>query len=297
MATRVLTSPAGERAVGVEVVQNGRPSMVEAGTVVIACGAVNSAALLLRSASPAHPNGVGNSSGLVGRNYMQHTCTLLMAAGLRRNTTRFQKTLAVNDYYYGEPGYPFPMGGLQTIGKLDAAMLATGARRLLPRSLLSQLSGRSTDWLVMSEDISEPENAVGLTSDGGIRVAWRPTNLGSHRRLVRRARAALRSAGYPLIFHQRLGVESNPHQCGTVRFGADPATSVLDPLCRSHDVSNLFVIDASFLPSSAAVNPALTIAAQALRVAECAFGAGRSNRTELGQRESEEDTDGRRRHG
>jgi len=286
MATRILTSPAGERAVGVEVVRNGRPSAVEAGTVVVACGAVNSAALLLRSANPAHPNGVGNSSGLIGRNYMQHTCTLLMAVGPHRNGTKFQKTLAVNDYYYGEPGYRFPMGGLQTIGKVDGAMLAAGARRLVPRSLLAQLSGRSTDWLVMSEDIPHPENTVELTSDGRIRVAWRPTNLASHRRLVRRARAALRSAGYPLIFHQQLGVESNPHQCGTARFGADPARSVLDPLCRSHDVPNLFVIDASFFPSSAAVNPALTIAAQALRVAEHAFGAGRLDRTELGQGES-----------
>ena len=274
MATRVVTTPAGDRAAGVEVVRDRRRSVVEADTVVVACGAVNSATLLLRSATPAHPNGAGNSSGLVGRNYMQHTCTLLMAvAPLRRNTTKFQKTLAVNDYYYGEPGYPYPMGGWQTIGKVDGPMLATGARRLVPRSLLSQVAGRSTDWLVMSEDVTHPDNRIELTGDGRIRLAWRPTNLDSHRRLVRRARTALRRAGYPLIFHQLLGVESNPHQCGTVRFGSDPATSVLDPSCRSHDISNLFVIDASFFPSSAAVNPALTIAAQALRVADIAFGA------------------------
>ena len=141
MATRVITTPAGDHAVGVEIVHNGRRSVVAAGTVVAACGAVNSAALLLRSATPMRPNGVGNSSGQVGRNYMQHTCTLLMAiAPLRRNATKFQKTLAVNDYYYGEPGYPYPMGGWQTIGKLDAAMLATGARRFIPRSLLAQLA-------------------------------------------------------------------------------------------------------------------------------------------------------------
>ena len=206
---------------------------------------------------------------------MQHTCTLLMAvAPLRRNTTKFQKTLAVNDYYYGEPGYPYPMGGLQTIGKLDAPMLATGTRRLLPRPVLSLLARRSTDWLVMSEDLPHPGNRVELTGDGRIRLAWQPTNLASHRRLIRRARTALRRAGYPLIFQQTLGVESNPHQCGTARFGMDPATSVLDASCRSHDVSNLFVVDASFFPSSAAVNPALTIAAQALRVADTAFDAG-----------------------
>ena len=286
MATRVRTDPGGERAVGVEVIRDGRRSVVEAGTVVVACGAVNSAALLLRSAHPAHPNGVGNSSGLVGRNYMQHTCTLLMAVRLRRNTTKFQKTLAVNDYYDGEPGYRYPMGGLQTIGKLDAAMIAAGRGRFLPGSLRSQLAGRSTDWLVMSEDIAHPDNKVTLTGDGQIRLAWRPTNLDSHQRLVRRARAALRGSGYPLIFGQRLGVESNPHQCGTARFGEDPSTSVLDASCRSHDVPNLFVVDASFFPSSAAVNPALTIAAQALRVADRAFGASLLNRAEPGRAES-----------
>ena len=287
MVTRVIMAPDGGHAAGVEVVHHGRRSVVEAGTVVVACGAVNSAALLLRSATPAHPNGVGNSSGVVGRNYMQHTCTLLMAiAPLRRNTTKFQKTLAVNDYYFGESGYRYPMGGLQTIGKIDAAMLATGSRRFVPRSLLAQLAARSTDWLVMSEDIAHRDNRVELTADGRIRLAWRPTNLDSHRRLVRRARTALRRAGYPLIFHQLLGVESNPHQCGTVRFGEDPVTSALDPSCRSHDVSNLFVIDASFFPSSAAVNPALTIAAQALRVADVAFGAKVLNRAGLRQAKS-----------
>lgn len=292
LATRIITTPAGDHAVGVEVSRDGRLSIVEAGTLVVACGAVNSAALLLRSATPAHPRGVANSSGLVGRNYMQHTCTMLLAvAPLRRNPTKFQKTLAVNDYYFGEPGYPYPMGGWQTIGKVDGVMLATGARRFLPRSLLAELAGRSTDWLVMSEDIAHPDNNVELTDGGQIRVAWRPTNLSSHRRLVRRARAALRRAGYPLIFQQRLGVESNPHQCGTLRSGQDPATSVLDPSCRTHDVSNLFVVDASFFPSSAAVNPALTVAAQALRVADVAFRAGVLDRAGQHQSESQEDRD------
>ena len=125
----------------------------------------------------------------------------------------------------------------------------------------------------MSEDLPHPDNRVELTADGRIKVAWRPTNVASHRRLIQRARTALRRAGYPLIFQQGLGAESNPHQCGTARFGQDPSTSVLDHLCRAHDVPNLIVLDASFFPSSAAVNPALTIAAQALRVADVAFGA------------------------
>ena len=119
----------------------------------------------------------------------------------------------------------------------------------------------------MSEDLPEPGNRVTLGASDAIRVQWKPNNLISHNRLVNAAREMMRSAGYPLVFTRAMGIETSSHQCGTVRFGVDPETSVLDPLCRTHDVRNLYVVDASFFPSSAAMNPALTIAAQALRVA------------------------------
>jgi choline dehydrogenase-like flavoprotein len=273
LVTRVLTDEAGTRAVGVEVARDGKRQVIYGGSVVLACGAVNSAALLLRSISPSHPDGLANSSGLVGRNYMQHTCSILMAVGMRRNRTKFQKTLAVNDYYFGDEAYPHSMGGIQTIGKIQADMLAVGVGRLAPKGVRSLLAGRSTDWLVMTEDIPQEANRVVLASSGKIRVSWRPTNMDSHRALVRRAKRMLHSAGYPVIVSTLLGVESNPHQCGTARFGEDPSSSVLDSLCRSRDVKGLLVVDASFFPSSSAVNPALTIAAQALRVSAQVFGA------------------------
>ncbi len=267
-ARRLLTDTAGRRIEAVEVERDGDHLTVRALLVVVACGAVNSAALLLRSATDAHPRGLANSSGLVGRNYMVHNNTALMAVHPGRvNRTVFQKTLAVNDFYLPGPGRPYPLGNIQLLGKLQAGML-TADQRFVPRPLLGAMAARSVDWWVMSEDLPDPENRVTLGPGGAVQVHWRPNNLAAHERLIAQARRMMRRAGYPLVFTRRMGIETNSHQCGTVRCGHDPATSVLDPYCKAHDLENLYVVDASFFPSSSATNPALTIAAQALRVAE-----------------------------
>jgi choline dehydrogenase-like flavoprotein len=267
-ARRLLTDPSGRQVTAVEVERDGARVEVHAGLVVVACGAVNSAALLLRSASGSHPDGLANSSGQVGRNYMVHNNTALMAVDPRhRNPTVFQKTLAVNDFYLRGPGWQYPLGNLQMLGKLQAGMLAA-AQPLVPRPILQEMAHRSVDWWVMSEDLPEPENRISLDPGGAIRVHWRPNNRVAHRRLVAEAGRMMRAAGYPLVLTQTMGIETNSHQCGTARMGTDPGRSVLDPYCRAHDVDNLYVVDSSFFPSSAAMNPALTIAAQALRVAD-----------------------------
>jgi choline dehydrogenase-like flavoprotein len=197
-----------------------------------------------------------------------HNNTAVMAVHpTRRNPTVFQKTLAVNDFYLRGPDRPYPLGNLQLLGKLQAGML-TANQPLVPHPVLEAMANRSVDWWVMSEDLPDPDNRVTLAANGTIRVRWKPNNLVAHAELVQAARQMLRRAGYPLVLTQRMGIETNSHQCGTLRFGHDPATSVLDPCCRAHDVENLYVVDASFFPSSAATNPALTIAAQALRVAD-----------------------------
>jgi choline dehydrogenase-like flavoprotein len=267
LARRLISN--GDKVTAVEIERDGQTARLRAETFVVSCGAVNSAALLLRSASPVHPDGLGNSSGLVGRNYMVHTNTALMAINpFRVNRTVFQKTMAINDYYFeGEHGHPFPLGNLQLLGKLQAGMLTANQRRV-PKPLLSGLTRRSIDWWVMSEDLPDPENRVTIASDGQIHVRYRPNNLRAHMRLLKAAKRILKRAGFPIIFVQRMGIETNSHQCGTMRFGTDHQTSVLNEYCQTHDLSNLFVVDSSFFPSSSAVNPALTIAAQALRVAD-----------------------------
>ena len=267
-ARRLLTDENGKQVTAVELEKDGTILQVQADVFVVSCGAVNSAALLLRSANNAHPEGLANSSGQVGRNYMVHNNTAIMGVDpRRRNPTLFQKTMAVNDYYTRGPDWPYPLGNLQLLGKLQAGML-TAAKPFVPGPILQGMADHSVDWWVMSEDLPDPENRVTLASDGGIRVRWKFNNRVTHEKLIEAAKTMVREAGYPLVLVERMGIETNSHQCGTLRFGYDPGKAVLDPFCKAHDLNNLYVVDSSFFPSSAAMNPALTIAAQALRVAD-----------------------------
>jgi choline dehydrogenase-like flavoprotein len=268
LATRIETNRRGDVVAGIVVERDGERLTVEGDVVVLAAGAVNSAALLLRSATDRHPTGLGNSSGLVGRNYMVHNNSVLVAIDPRRpNPTVFQKTIAVNDFYRAgrDARFLYPMGNLQPVGKLQGAMMR-GAAPVAPGWSLDLASRFSVDWWVMSEDLPDPANRITLDAGGNIVVHWRPNNLAAHDRLMFHAKAMLRRAGFPMLVSRQMGIETNSHQCGTLRFGHDPRTSVLDPFCRAHDLDNLYAVDASFFPSSAAVNPALTVAAQALRV-------------------------------
>jgi choline dehydrogenase-like flavoprotein len=197
---------------------------------------------------------------------MMHNNAHIVAVDLdRRNDVTFQKTLSVNDWYL-DGGNGYPLGAMQLIGKVQGVMMKTAAPRAIPLALLSRIAGRSVEWLIMAEDLPSRENRV--TLDGGrIKTARVARGVRTHRSLLARVKRLLRSAGYDAILTQHFDISMNSHQCGTVVAGVDPATSVLDPWCRAHDVENLWVVDAGFFPSSAAMNPALTIAAQALRVA------------------------------
>ena len=267
-AMRLTTNPSGDRVVAVEVVRNGDTVRVEAPLFVVSCGAVNSAALLLRSAAAAHPDGIANSSGLVGRRYMAHLATMMQGFHpFRMNDTVFQKTVAINDYYLRGPDGDYPLGQIQSQGRTHAVMAQTVVP-WIPLWAYQAWVSRGVDWLAMSEDLPDRDNRVSLEKDGRIRLHYRPNNLRAHRQLVREMARLLRRAGFWAIVKHSHGARDTTHQCGTLVFGHDPRASVLDPYCRTHDVHNLFVVDASFFPSSAAVNPALTIAAQALRVAD-----------------------------
>jgi choline dehydrogenase-like flavoprotein len=267
-ALRLVTDARGGRVVAAEVLRGGRRVRVTGDTFVVSCGAVNSAALLLQSASDRHPGGLANSSGLVGRRYMAHLSTMMEAVHpWRVNPTVFQKTVAVNDFYRAGHGRPYPLGHLQSQGRAHGPIVQA-AVPVLPRRFCDAVVRRGVDWLAMSEDLPRESNRVTVEGDGRIRLSYRPNNLGPHRELVREARRMFRRAGYWPVITWSFNVRNTTHQCGTLVFGTDPRTSVLDPWCRSHDVENLFVVDASFFPSSAAVNPGLTIIAQALRVAD-----------------------------
>jgi choline dehydrogenase-like flavoprotein len=267
-ARRLLTNGCGRHVEAVDVERNGETVRVEAPLVIVSCGAVNSAALLLRSANDKHPDGLANSSGLVGRRYMAHLATMMQGFHpFKRNETVFQKTVAINDYYLrGTEDMPYPLGQIQSQGRTHGVMAQTVVP-WIPLWAYDAWVARGVDWLAISEDLPRDENCITLSPDGRIRLHYRPNNVSSHGRLVSEMKRILRGLGFWVVVAHSHKEKNTTHQCGTLCFGSDPRTSVLDPFCRTHDVENLFVVDASFFPSSAAVNPGLTIAAQALRVA------------------------------
>jgi len=265
---KVLTDDTGNHATGVECIIAGTAATITAGAVVVSCGAVNSAALLLRSATEHHPNGLANSSDQLGRNYMVHNNSIMVGINpFRRNRSVFQKTLYFNDFYlHGTPDHPYPLGHVQLIGKLQGPMVKA-QQPCMPMWALNMATRRSIDWWLFTEDLPDPDNRVTLRDDGTIQIAWTPNNVRAHEVLVRETGRLVRKLGYPILFTRRTGIEVNSHQAGTVRAGADRATSVVDLDCRTHDIENLFVVDSGFFPSLPVMNPALTIAANAFRVA------------------------------
>jgi choline dehydrogenase-like flavoprotein len=280
---RLRTNASGRAVTTIEADVDGARETFAADIVVVAAGAINSAALLLRSASNRHPAGLANRSGVVGRHYMGHVNSVLMALSLCPNPTVFQKTLALNDFYFGAPDWDYPLGHISFVGKLDADTLGAGAPALAPGFTLELMARHSLDFWLTSEDLPDPDNRVTLNRHGEIVLRYRPNNEEGHRRLAaklkelmaRQTRCGVHGHechqglfARSLYVGQRIPLAGVAHQNGTVRFGHDPATSALDVNCKAHDVDNLYVVDGSFFPSSAAVNPALTIMANALRVAD-----------------------------
>jgi choline dehydrogenase-like flavoprotein len=262
---RIVTDPTGRRVD--HLVADGPDGAVEirGERFVLAAGAVSSAALLLASADDRHPRGLANASDQVGRRFMMHNNAHVAAVDIdRRNDVVFQKTLSVNDWYL-DGGDGWPLGSLQLIGKVQGVMMKSWATKV-PLAVLDRVAAHSVEWLVMAEDLPAPDNRVTVSASGTVTTARTAVGTSTHRRLHRRAKRLLRDAGYDLLATQHFDISMNSHQCGTVVCGDDPATSVLDPWCRTWDVENLWVVDGGFFPSSSAVNPALTIAAQALRV-------------------------------
>lgn len=262
---RRLMADATGRITGVEVEQAGRREVLQAPLVVLAAGAVQSAALLLASADARHPAGLANRSDQVGRNFMNHNASAVLALHpLRKNRAVYQKTLMVNDFYLtGGPGGA-PLGNIQLLGKISGPILA--ATTPLPGFIAHWLAARSVDLYAMSEDLPNPESRVTLVN-GQIRLDWKRSNWDAHLALVAQIKTLLRKAGYPVVLSRAFDRRTPSHQCGTARMGKDPRASVVDVFGRAHDHRNLFIADASVLPTSAAVNPALTVAALALRTA------------------------------
>ncbi|MBS0620101.1 MAG: GMC family oxidoreductase [Verrucomicrobia bacterium] len=272
-ALRLLTDPSGKQITGVEVEREGKIELYQAGTYVVSCGAINSAALLLRSKNAAHPNGLANRSDLVGRNYMCHINTAMLAICRESNTSHYEKTFGLNDFYFGSPEWNYPMGHIQLLGNPKKAMLREGAPGWTPDLILEKMADHAVGWWICSEDLPDLNNRVTLNAKGEIVLRHQTRCDEGHRRLVEKLKEMLKKMDdtwlpSSLFLAMRIPIEGVAHQVGTCRFGTDPKTSVLDLHCKAHEIDNLYVVDGSFFPSCGALNPALTIIANALRVAD-----------------------------
>lgn len=265
--TRLETSADGSHIHTVHYVQDGENKSVSPKLVILSAGAVQSAVLLLRSANDMFPNGLANSSDQVGRNFMNHNSSAVLAISpIYRNDSIYQKTFGFNDFYLSDGEGGPPLGNIQLLGRVSGAILKANMPRM-PEWLLNRVSAHAIDFYAMSEDIPHPESCI-MVDGERIVLKWHRTNWDAHLDLVRKLKGVLKKAGFPIVLSRPFDKRTPSHQCGTVKMGNDPKTSPLDVYCRSYDHANLFVVDASCLVTSAAVNPALTVAAQALRVAE-----------------------------
>lgn len=274
--TRLLTNPTGTavRAVEVSLGDSGHTTEFSANIVAVCCGAINSAALLLASANDKHPNGLANSSDMVGRHFMFHQADAILALSLTPNPSSYMKTFGVNDFYFGEADYPYPMGNVQPIGSFHHEMMKADAPAITPEFVLEKMSAHAVPWWLTTEDLPDPDNRVQWVN-GHVQLDYTNNNVESFNRLKERWIAVLQQAGHAdstvnmhAYFKKRIPLEGVGHQNGTCRFGVDPKQSVLDLNCRTHDLDNLYVVDASFFPSCGAVNPSLTVIANALRVGD-----------------------------
>jgi choline dehydrogenase-like flavoprotein len=277
-AVQLTTNPAGRAVTDVVVERDGETVTVQGDIVVVSCGAANSAKLLLQSASDKHPHGLANGSNQVGRNYMYHNSVAVLAVSKEENPTVFQKTLGLNDFYFGMDGFEYPVGNIQMVGKSQAPMykgekpIEAG---LAPMWSLDDVAKRAIDFWLSTEDLPSPENRVTVERDGNIRLSYTPSNQVPKQKLYDKLKSMLNHLDMHghliprnLYMKNEIEIGGVAHQAGTCRFGMDPQTSVLDTNCKAHELDNLYVVDTSFFPSIGAVNPALTAMANALRVGD-----------------------------
>jgi choline dehydrogenase-like flavoprotein len=278
-AVRLETNSGGTAVTGVVAEREGETEAFSGDLVVVSCGAANSARLLLDSATDKHPNGLANGSDQVGRNFMFHDSQAVLALSREENPTVYQKTLGLNDFYFGSDDFDYPLGNVQMVGKSQAPMFR-GEKpvetRLAPQWSLERIARHAIDFWLSTEDLPKAENRVTVDRDGKVTVSYTETNSEARKRLYEKVKSIVgdldMNPGHLIhrfaYMKNEIPVAGCAHQAGTCRFGSDPADSVLNTDCRAHELDNLYVVDTSFFPSIGAVNPALTAMANALRVGD-----------------------------
>lgn len=273
--TKLETSPSGREVTSVVIQRNGAIESFSADIIVLAAGACNTAKLLLLSANDKHPNGLANSSDQVGRNFVLHHRSAMVCFFPRKNPTRFQMTLGLNDFYHGCDEFEYPMGRVQTMVMMKSAMFQSHGPVPAPDFVLEGLANRSIAFLLTAEDLADPDNRLTVTASGDMKLSYVPNNTEGIRALEKKMKSVIADLGRGkgllnrgISVVQPVSLEGLGHQAGTCRLGIDPETSVVEINCKAHDLDNLYVADASFFPNIGACNPTLTIIANAMRVGD-----------------------------
>ena len=276
---KLNTNSTGTQVKEVIVQIEGKEEVFRGDLVIVACGAANSAKLLLMSANDKHPHGLANGSDQVGRNYMFQNSQGVLALSKEPNPTIFQKTIALNDFYFGMEGFDYPMGNIQMLGKSLGPMYR-GEKALetslIPMLVLDKIAYHAVDFWLTTEDLPNPANRITVDPQGKVTLNYTPNNEVPKQKLYEKLKSMLNQLEMPahyLIPHQvylksDIPIAGVAHQAGTCRFGKDPKTSVLDIYCKAHELDNLYVVDTSFFPSIGAMNPSLTAMANALRIGD-----------------------------
>ncbi|ANF49275.1 dehydrogenase [Chryseobacterium glaciei] len=271
---RLNTNEEGTKITEIVVEENGETKTLTSDLVILSAGAINSAALLLESKSEKFLNGLANSSDQVGRNYMFHQNSALVALYTEPNHTKFGKTFGINDFYHANKGYEFPLGHIQMLGKSDEHQIKADSPVAAPGFTFELMAEHAVDFWLTSEDLPDPDNRV-TVENGQIKISYTSNNQQGHEFLKEELIKALKASGKfksflfkGIYFSKGMDIASPAHQNGTTKMGLDPKTSVVDTNCKAHDLDNLYIVDGGFFVSSGAVNPALTIIAMALRVGD-----------------------------
>jgi choline dehydrogenase-like flavoprotein len=272
--TKLTTNKKGDQIDSVLAEKDGEILEFKSDIVVVSCGAINSAFLLLNSANDQHPNGLANRSDQVGRNFMKHNNGALLSISNKPNPTKFQKTMGLNDFYWGDNDFEYPMGHIQLLGTVTKDMLRADAPSFAPGFALEQVANHAIGWWITGEDLPHPDNRVEVRNQK-LCLHYTENNIKGFNRLMQKLTTTLKKVDdchhfipHSLYFKKIIPLAAVGHQNGTLRFGENPKTSVLDINCKTHEIDNLYVVDGSFFPSSSAVNPSLTIIANALRVGD-----------------------------
>ena len=278
-AVKLETNDAGTAVTGVVVERDGQTTTYSGELVALACGAANTAKLLLLSATDKHPNGLANGSDQVGRNYMFHNSAAVLALSREENPTIFQKTLGLNDFYFGSAEHDYPLGNIQMVGKSQSPMFhgeKPGETKFAPHWTLEDVAKHAIDFWLSTEDLPVAENRVTVDGEGKLTLRYTATNDKPKKELNKQLHSMLGKLHLEPdhLFHRfaymknDIPVAGVAHQAGTCRMGDDAGTSVVNAECRAHELDNLYVVDTSVFPSIGAVNPALTAMANSLRVGD-----------------------------